>query len=205
MRLLVDVHAQSTGTQAWDDHPQATVSYTNHTLLPEALEMWPVLLLERLLPRHMQIIYLLNARHLDTHAGARARTTACWPALSLIDEQHGRRVRMGQPRVPGQPLGERGQRAAHRPDAQDDLPASMDAALGGRIVNRTNGITFRRWLHQANPELTRLLVDDAGRARAARSDGAGGFACRLPRMPGSGTPSALQRRPRKEAVAAAGR
>ena len=93
MRLLMDVHGV-----AWDEAWQITVaatSYTNHTLLPEALETWPVQLMERLLPRHMQIIYLFNARHLEhvrAHPGADDELLA---ATSLIEERHGRRVRMG--------------------------------------------------------------------------------------------------------------
>ena len=78
MRLLVDVHGAGVGPRP-GTITQGCVSYTNHTLLPEALEMWPVLLLERLLPRHMQIIYLLNARHLDTQRARGRWTTVCWP------------------------------------------------------------------------------------------------------------------------------
>ena len=77
-------------------HHRGTFSYTNHTLLPEALETWPVQLMERLLPRHMQIIYLINARHLDQlRAAGPPATTRCCAAVSLIDERQGRRVRMG--------------------------------------------------------------------------------------------------------------
>ena len=93
MRLLMDEH-----DLGWDEAwtiTVATISYTNHTLLPEALETWPVQLMERLLPRHMQIIYLLNARHLEhvrSQPGADDRLLA---STSLIEERHGRRVRMG--------------------------------------------------------------------------------------------------------------
>ncbi len=134
MRLLMDMHALS-WEEAWRI-TCATISYTNHTLLPEALEMWPVLL-ERLLPRHMQIIYLLNARHLDEMraAGADNRLLA---ALSLIDEQNGRLGAHGASGVPGQPLGERRVRAAHRSDAQDHLPRpGPGAGAGGSSTGPT--------------------------------------------------------------------
>ncbi len=151
MRLLVDVH-ELAWDQAWAI-TQACVSYTNHTLLPEALEMWPVLLLERLLPRHMQIIYLLNARHLDTQRakGADDRLLA---ALSLIDEASGRRVRMGHLAFLGS-HSVNGVSALHTDLMRRTTFRDLDQAVGGRIVNRTNGITFRRWLHQTNPGLTR--------------------------------------------------
>jgi starch phosphorylase len=158
MRILVDIHGVE-----WDEAWQvtrATISYTNHTLLPEALEMWPVLLMERLLPRHMQIIYLLNARHLDVMRG-RGADDRLLSALSLIDEQHGRRVRMGALAFIGS-HSVNGVSALHTDLMRRTIFRDLDAAMGGQIVNRTNGITFRRWLHQTNPGLTRLLVDTLG-------------------------------------------
>jgi starch phosphorylase len=158
MRLLLDVHGLE-----WDEAwriTQGCISYTNHTLLPEALEMWPVLLLERLLPRHMQIIYLLNARHLDKQraAGADDKLLA---GLSLIDEGSGRRVRMGHLAFLGS-HSVNGVSALHTDLMRRTIFRDLDAAVGGRIVNRTNGITFRRWLHQTNPGLTKLLVETLG-------------------------------------------
>ncbi len=158
MRLLLDNYGIE-----WDEAwaiTQASFSYTNHTLLPEALEMWPVLLLERLLPRHMQIIYLLNARHLDAQraGGADDRLLA---ALSLVDESNGRRVRMGHLAFLGS-HSVNGVSALHTDLMRRTTFRDLDAAVGGRIVNRTNGITFRRWLHQTNPGLTRLLVETVG-------------------------------------------
>ena len=93
MHILVDRH-----DLPWDEAwaiTKATFSYTNHTLLPEALETWPVPLIERLLPRHMQIIYLINALHLERVSKAADATGEKLAALSLIDESNGRRVRMG--------------------------------------------------------------------------------------------------------------
>ncbi len=158
MRLLLDNYGLD-----WDEAwtiTKACFSYTNHTLLPEALEMWPVLLLERLLPRHMQIIYLLNARHLDRQraGGADDRLLA---ALSLVDESNGRRVRMGHLAFLGS-HSVNGVSALHTELMRRTTFRDLDTAMGGQIVNRTNGITFRRWLHQTNPGLTRLLVETVG-------------------------------------------
>ena len=158
MRILVDLRGME-----WDEAwriTRATISYTNHTLLPEALEMWPVLLMERLLPRHMQIVYLLNARHLDAMRanGADDRLLA---ALSLIDEQNERRVRMGHLAFMGS-HSVNGVSALHTDLMRKTTFRDLDTALGGQIVNRTNGITFRRWLHQTNPGLTKLLVEVLG-------------------------------------------
>ncbi len=196
MRLLMDVHGLE-----WDPAwiiTQGCISYTNHTLLPEALEMWPVLLLERLLPRHMQIIYLLNARHLDTQraAGADDRLLA---ALSLIDESSGRRVRMGHLAFLGS-HSVNGVSALHTDLMRRTIFRDLDTAVGGRIVNRTNGITFRRWLHQTNPGLTQLLVDTLG-DRVLRDPAA--LEGLVPHAEDAGFREAFRRQrfPRKEAVA----
>ena len=164
MRLLVDVHGVE-----WDEAWRitvATVSYTNHTLLPEALETWAVPLMERLLPRHMQIIYLLNGRHLEGvraglggQSGATADTVM--RAASVIDERNGRRVRMGHLAFMGS-HSVNGVSALHTGLMQQTVFADLNAIYPGRINNKTNGITFRRWLHRANPGLTRLIVDAIG-------------------------------------------
>ena len=158
MRLLVDEHAMD-----WDRAWTMTVSifsYTNHTLLPEALETWPVPLMERLLPRQMQIIYMLNAQHLE-RAKAAGADDAKLARVSLVDEQNGRRIRMGHLSFLGS-HAINGVSALHSKLVEENLFADMATLYPGRISNKTNGITFRRWLHRANPGLTKLLVDTLG-------------------------------------------
>jgi starch phosphorylase len=157
MRLLVDEHGLP-WAEAWRITSN-TVCYTNHTLLPEALESWAVPLMERLLPRHMQIIYEINKEHLDALA---ARPDAPpLSSVSLIDENGERRVRMGTLAF----IGSRkvnGVSALHTELMRETVFKSLHQLYPGRIVNKTNGITFRRWLHTANPRLTRLLCDAIG-------------------------------------------
>jgi len=159
MRLLLDVYGI-----AWDDAWQiarAVFAYTNHTLLPEALEMWPVPLFERLLPRHMQIIYMINSRHLDAVRRNGQASDRFLAAVSLIDEQHGRRVRMGHLAFLASHKVN-GVSALHTELMRRTVFAELNAACGDRIVNKTNGISFRRWLQRANPGLARLVVDTIG-------------------------------------------
>ena len=161
MRLLVDVHGVS-----WDEAWRITVgcfSYTNHTLLPEALETWAVPLMERLLPRHMQIIYLLNGRHLEHVRSLGQGADHQLASASLIDERNGRRVRMGHLAFLGS-HAINGVSALHTSLIQRSLFANLDAIYPGRIQNKTNGITFRRWLFRANPDLTQLIRGTIGDA-----------------------------------------
>ena len=159
MRLLVDVHGMN-WELAWDI-TRSVFNYTNHTLLPEALEKWSVPLMEGLLPRHMQIIFLINALHLDE-----LRTRGCdepkvLSAVSLIEENGGRSVRMGNLAF----LGSRhvnGVSALHTQLMRTTVFREFEQLYPGRIVNKTNGITFRRWLYQANPALTDLIVRAIG-------------------------------------------
>ncbi|MDT7952372.1 MAG: glycogen/starch/alpha-glucan phosphorylase [Acetobacteraceae bacterium] len=159
MRLLMDKHDLG-WEEAWTI-TVATVSYTNHTLLPEALETWPVHLMERLLPRHMQIIYLLNARHLKHVGGLPGADDQLLASTSLIEENHGRRVRMGHLAFLGS-HAINGVSALHTRLIKQSIFGDLDRIYGGRIQNKTNGITFRRWLHRANPGLTELLVETLG-------------------------------------------
>ncbi len=159
MRLLVDVH-----DIAWDkawELTVATLSYTNHTLLPEALETWPVGLMERLLPRHMQIIYLINAHHLDSLRARDIHDAELLRSVSLIEESNGRRVRMGNLAFLGSHCVN-GVSALHTGLMRETVFTDLHSLYPQRISNKTNGITFRRWLYQSNPQLTSLLVEHLG-------------------------------------------
>ncbi len=159
MRLLVDVHGMP-WEKAWR-LTTATLCYTNHTLLPEALETWPVGLMERLLPRHMQIIYLINAQHLDALRNRGLHDADLLRSVSLIEEGHGRRVRMGNLAFLGS-HSVNGVSALHTGLMRKTVFTDLHRLYPQRINNKTNGITFRRWLYQANPRLTRLLVETLG-------------------------------------------
>ncbi|WP_442864933.1 glycogen/starch/alpha-glucan phosphorylase [Bosea sp. NBC_00550] len=159
MRLLIDQHKME-WEQAWAV-TNATISYTNHTLLPEALETWPVALMERLLPRHMQIIFGINARFLDSVR--RDAPEADLASLSLIDEHHGRRVRMAHLAFVGSHKVN-GVSALHSSLMKETVFAPLNNVFPDRITNVTNGITPRRWLFGANPGLTKLLEETCGEA-----------------------------------------
>jgi len=161
MRLLMDEHGM-TWDISWDICRQV-FNYTNHTLLPEALEKWSVPLMEGLLPRHMQIIYLINAQHLDTLRGRGETDVRRLANVSLIEENGHRNVRMGNlaflasHRV-------NGVSALHTELMKETVFHDFAVLYPDRIVNKTNGITFRRWLHQANPALTALITEAIGPA-----------------------------------------
>jgi starch phosphorylase len=173
MRILVDMHRLE-WDQAWTI-TQAVFSYTNHTLLPEALESWPVPLMERLLPRHTQIIYLINATHLD---GARKRGLGdpnLLASISLIDEHAGRRVRMGNLAFIGSHKIN-GVSGLHTNLMRETVFHDLDVVYPGRIVNKTNGITFRRWLIECNPPLTKILTAAVGEKALEDADALRGLA-----------------------------
>jgi starch phosphorylase len=161
MRLLVDAHGLE-WEKAWAI-TQATFSYTNHTLLPEALETWPAPLMERLLPRHMQIIYLINALHLDRLRRNGHNDPGNLAALSLIDEHNGRYVRMGHLAFLGSHKVN-GVSSLHTELVKQTVFRDLHEVFPDRIVNKTNGVTFRRWLIEANPHLTRLLCETLGKS-----------------------------------------
>ncbi|MER8904644.1 glycogen/starch/alpha-glucan phosphorylase [Mesorhizobium sp. M0772] len=160
MRLLMDVHGLDFD-QAWDI-TKRTFGYTNHTLLPEALESWPVPLFERLLPRHMQIVYAINAQVLLEARATNQFSNEQISRISLIQENGDRRVRMGNLAFVGS-HSINGVSALHTELMKETVFADLHKLYPDRINNKTNGITPRRWLIQCNPGLTAL-------ARAAIGD-----------------------------------
>ena len=160
MRLLIDAH-DLPFDEAWDI-TRATFGYTNHTLLPEALESWPLPLFERLLPRHMQLVYQINATVLR-EARADGIDDGALRSISLIDEGGERRVRMANLAFAGS-HSVNGVAALHTELMKTTVFADLNRLYPGRINNKTNGITPRRWLQQCNPALTALIREAIGDA-----------------------------------------
>ena len=159
MYQLVDNH-QLPWAKAW-----ALVikifAYTNHTLMPEALETWSVALFERLLPRHLEIIYQINKEFLNMVNHQFPGDTDLLTRVSIIDEAHGRRVRMAHLAVVGSHTVN-GVAALHSELLKQTLFADFNRIYPGKLTNVTNGITPRRWLNQANPALTSLIEKAIG-------------------------------------------
>lgn len=155
MRILVDLH-RLPWHEAWRI-TVGTFSYTNHTLLPEALETWPIDLFGRVLPRHLEIIYRINTEHLAAAATDPSASDSL-ESISLIDERHGRKLRMGHLAFVGSHRIN-GVSALHTDLMRKTVFRDLHAMYPDRIVNKTNGITFRRWLLQANPDLTRVVCE----------------------------------------------
>ena len=161
MRLLIDIHRMDFDL-AWDI-TRKTFSYTNHTLLPEALESWPVPLFERLLPRHMQLVYAINAKVLRHARNERGYDEEQIRSVSLIDEGGDRRVRMGNLAFLGS-HSINGVSALHTELMKQTVFADLHGLYPKRINNKTNGITPRRWLMQCNPGLFSLIRESIGDA-----------------------------------------
>jgi starch phosphorylase len=159
MRLLMDLH-DIDFEEAWE-LTRGSIAYTNHTLLPEALESWPVALFEALLPRHMQIIYEINAHLLREARVSHGLDEAAIRHISLIDENGERRLRMGNLAFVGA-HSINGVSALHTELMKVTVFADLHKMYPDRINNKTNGITPRRWLMQCNPGLTGLIRDKIG-------------------------------------------
>ncbi len=167
MRLLIDVHDLEFD-EAWRI-TQATFGYTNHTLLPEALETWPLPMFERLLPRHMQLVYAINARLLREARSLPWTDDRAIAAISLIDESGERRVRMANLAFAGA-HSVNGVAALHTQLMKQTVFCDLHRLYPERINNKTNGITPRRWLQQCNPQLTSLLRETIGDAFLDRTE-----------------------------------
>jgi len=160
MRILVD-EQNMPWDRAWEI-TRKTFAYTNHTLLPEALEKWSVPLFERVLPRHLQIILEINRRFLEEEV------EAMWPGdnekkseLSLIEEGHPQMIRMAYLSVVAS-HAVNGVAALHTQLLRKHLFNSFDNLYPGKFQNKTNGITPRRWLLACNPELSNLVSSKVG-------------------------------------------
>jgi starch phosphorylase len=159
MRLLVDVHGLG-WDEAWSITTR-TFSYTNHTLLPEALETWPLPLFARLLPRHLEIIYEINRRLLDEVRARFPKDDARLGRMSLIDERGERSVRMANlATVASRHVN--GVAALHSQLLRETVMKDFAEAYPERFLNVTNGVTPRRFLALANPGLAELLTENLG-------------------------------------------
>ena len=159
MRLLIDIYGLEWDV-AWGV-TRRTFSYTNHTLLPEALERWPVEMIGGLLPRHLEIIYDINARFLDEVRAAFPGDDARLSRLSLIDESGPRYVRMANLACVGSQTVN-GVAELHSELLKQTVLADFAELWPDKFTNVTNGVTPRRFVALANPELGKLLTKVAG-------------------------------------------
>ena len=159
MRLLVDAHHLA-WEHAWS-LTQRTFSYTNHTLMPEALETWPVEIFENLLPRHLQIIYEINQRFLRDVGHRFPGDPERARRMSLIGEGGTRHIRMAHLAIVGSHKVN-GVSQIHTELMKRTIFADFDQFEPGKIINKTNGITPRRWLNQANQGLAALITSRIG-------------------------------------------
>jgi len=160
MRLLIDEHGFS-WAPAWA-MTQRVFSYTNHTLMPEALETWPVSLMQQVLPRHLEIIFRINHDFLLLAQALRPGDMDFQRRLSLIDEGGERRVRMAHLSIVGSHQVN-GVSKLHSDLLVETIFKDFAALWPDRFTNMTNGVTPRRWLAQANPGLAALLDERLGR------------------------------------------
>jgi starch phosphorylase len=159
MRILLD-DARLEWDKAWD-LTKKTLGYTNHTLLPEALEKWPVAWFETLLPRHLEIIYEINRRLLDEvrlrFPGDEGRVER----VSLVEEGGERKIRMAHLAIVGS-HSTNGVAAIHSKLLRTTTVKDLAEMFPNRFNNKTNGVTPRRWLHGANPEMTGAITEVIG-------------------------------------------
>jgi starch phosphorylase len=159
MRILLDQAHLS-----WDDAwglTRRTLAYTNHTLLPEALERWPVELFEVLVPRHLEIVYEINRRFLSDIRRLYPGDDGRVQRMSLVEEAPVRKIRMAHLAVVGS-HSTNGVAAIHSELLRSRVLSDFSEVFPSRFNNKTNGVTPRRWLHQANPFLSQLITQQLG-------------------------------------------
>jgi starch phosphorylase len=159
MRILVDEESLP-WEEAWDICVRV-FAYTNHTVLPEALETWPVDLMGRVLPRHLEIIYEINRRFLDDVAERYPGDLGRLARMSIIDEGWGKRVRMAHLAIVGS-HSVNGVAMLHSTILKEGLFKDFDEFYPGKFRNVTNGVTPRRWILQVNPTLSELVTRTIG-------------------------------------------
>ncbi len=159
MRLLMDIYRMP-WEKAWDITTK-TISYTNHTLLPEALEKWPVPLLEQLLPRHLEIIYEINWRFLEDVKKAYPADGFKLSKMSIIEEGPVKHVRMAHLSIIGS-HSVNGVAEVHTDLLKKELVPDFYEFWPDKFNNKTNGVTPRRWILSANQELSKLITDSIG-------------------------------------------
>jgi starch phosphorylase len=198
MRLLMDEH-----DLGWDDAWSITrrcFAYTNHTVLPEALEKWPLWLFERLLPRHTQIVFEINRRFLDEVRAKFPDDEARIPRMSLIEEGPEQRIRMAYLAIVGS-SHVNGVSALHSRILKERLFRDFAELWPDRIGNETNGVTPRRWLRKCNPPLSELITARIGEGWVSDLPQLAGLA-RGADDPGFRTAFRAAKRANKERVAA---
>ncbi len=159
MRLLMDVHGMA-WEQAWDVTTR-TLSYTNHTLLPEALEKWPMPLFASLLPRHLEIIFEINRRFLEEVRMKFPGDDGRISRMSIIEEAGGKFIRMANLACIGT-HAINGVAAIHTDLLKKHTLNDFHTMWPGKITNKTNGVTPRRWMVVSNPRLTDLITEAIG-------------------------------------------
>ena len=159
MRILVD-RAELDWDKAWGICTKV-FAYTNDTLLPEALERWPARMLEKILPRHLEIIYEINHRFMKEVDKKWPGDNAVKARLSIIEEGNEKMVRMGHLSVIGS-FAVNGVAELHSRLVKQNLFPEFDALWPGKLTNVTNGITPRRWLKACNPALSKLIDKKVG-------------------------------------------
>ena len=167
MRILIDLEGLD-WDKAWDLTRRST-GYTNHTILQEALEKWPVPMMERLLPRHLQIIYEINGRFLQEISSLYPGDIKKLQRMSLIDENGERYVRMANLCVVGT-SSVNGVAELHTEILKSTLFKDFYELWPEKFHNVTNGITPRRWLLKANPSLSQLISESIGESWITRLD-----------------------------------